>query len=287
MDSSRNYLKNHLLKGRYSMDNMINRAKELLSSGTVDVVVGYGKGTVENRTRAIFITKPEDTTKLIYNEHCKQNLAVYLTKNELFHHFKKFGIVATKYTMRAILQIASEEQIKEENLVVLALDDKSAMTELNGFAAMEQFVTELDNEIGQKEKDIIAKIDAMTMAEKWEFWEQELSKCFKCYACRQACPMCYCNRCMVECNQPQWVHVPAHKLGNLEWHFMRAMHLAGRCVNCGDCARACPMEIPLNLLTYKLIEPIKNDFGAVAGLQAKMESVLSAYKIGDRESFIR
>ncbi|MFN8257392.1 MAG: 4Fe-4S dicluster domain-containing protein [Bacteroidales bacterium] len=269
------------------MDSLINRAKELLSSTTVNVVVGYGKGTVESRTRALFITKADDAGNLIYNEHCVQNLAVYLTKNELLHHYKKIGVVANKYTLRAILQIASEEQVKEENLVVLAVDENGSMTELTDFSAMEDFVASMDHEIGQNEKEIIAKIDAMTIAERWDFWEQELSKCFKCYACRQACPMCYCNRCMVECNQPQWVHVPAHKLGNLEWHFMRAMHLAGRCVNCGDCARACPMDIPLNLLTYKLIEPIKNDFGAVAGLQAKMESVLSTYKITDKEGFIR
>ncbi len=269
------------------MDSLINKAKELLSSAAVDVVIGYGKGTIEDRTRAIFITKPEDAEKLIFNENCKQNLAVYLTKNEVLHHYKKIGIVATKYVLRAILQIASEEQIKDDNLIVLAVDGANGMVELKGFDAIEQHVANQDHNITDKEKEIIAKINAMTMEEKWKFWEQELSKCFKCYACRQACPMCYCNRCMVECNQPQWVHVPAHGLGNLEWHFMRAMHLAGRCVNCGDCARACPMDIPLNLLTYQLIEPIKEDFGAVAGLQAKMESVLSSYKLTDKESFIK
>ena len=269
------------------MDNLINKAKELLSSSTVDVVIGYGKGTVEDRTRAIFITKPEQADKLIYNANCKQNLAVYLTKNEIQHHYKKIAIVATKPVLRAILQIASEEQIKEDKLVVLGIDEKGQMIELNGFLAIEQHLATIDHAITEKEKEIIAKIDAMSVEEKWKFWENELSKCFKCYACRQACPMCYCNRCMVECNQPQWVHVPAHGLGNLEWHFMRAMHLAGRCVNCGDCARACPMEIPLNLLTYQLIEPIKADFGAVAGLQAKMESVLSSYKLTDKESFIK
>ena len=176
------------------MDNIINRAKELLSTATVDVVVGYGKGTVENRTRALFITKPDDASKLIYNDFCKQNLAVYLTKNELLHHYKKIGVVANKYTLRAIIQIASEEQIKDDSLVVLALDDKASMTELKGFEAMEQFVAGLDHEIGQSEKEMIAKIDGMTTEERWDFWEQELSKCFKCYACRQACPMCYCNR---------------------------------------------------------------------------------------------
>ena len=268
------------------MDSLITKAKELLNSGSADVVIGYGKGSAENRTRAIFIDKPEKTDQLIYNEHCKQNLAVYLTKNEVLHHYKKIAVVAAKSTLRAILQLTSEEQIIENKLIVIGLDENGQLQDFIGFDDIEKYLSGLNHDITDAEKAVIAKIDAMSVEERWAFWEKELSKCIKCYACRQACPMCYCNRCMVECNQPQWVHVPAHGLGNLEWHFMRAMHLAGRCVNCGDCARACPMEIPLNLLTYKLIEPIKNDFGAIAGLQAKMESVLSSYKVGDKEHFI-
>jgi ferredoxin len=269
------------------MDNLITKAKELLSSGAVDVIIGYGKGSVEQKTRAIFVNKAEKADQLFYNEYCKQNLAVYLTKNEVLHHYKKIGIIAAKTTLRAILQIASEEQITENKLVVLSVDENGQLVQHNGFESIEKYLENLDHDISEQEKAVIAKIDAMSVEERWAFWEKEFSKCIKCYACRQACPMCYCNRCMVECNQPQWVHVPAHGLGNLEWHFMRAMHLAGRCVNCGDCARSCPMEIPLNLLTYKLIEPIKNDFGAVAGLQAKMESVLSSYKVTDKEHFIK
>ena len=93
----------------------------------------------------------------------------------------------------------------------------------------------------------------MGLEQRRQFWEEQFSRCLKCYACRAACPLCYCSRCTVECNQPQWIPVPAHDLGNLEWNVMRAMHLAGRCVNCGDCSRACPVGIPLYLLNQELI----------------------------------
>lgn len=269
------------------MDNIRKKAKELLESAKVNVVIGYGKGTEENRTRAIFITKASDADKLIFNENCKQNLAVYITKNEVTHHYKKIALIATQSVLRTILQLSSEEQVKEENIVVLGVDDKGGLLEFENFKSIEDYLNNKDIDITASEKEKIAKIDAMSVQEKWEYWQKEIGKCFKCYACRQACPLCYCNRCMVECNQPQWVHVAAHGLGNLEWHFMRAMHLAGRCVNCGDCARACPMDIPLNLLTYKLIAQIKDDFGMYAGMQAKMESVLSSYKSADKEHFIK
>lgn len=67
---------------------------------------------------------------------------------------------------------------------------------------------------------------------------------------------------------------------------MRAMHIAGRCVNCGACAKACPLDIPLNLLTYKLIEDINEKFGVFAGTNATAEYALSTYKPEDKENFI-
>jgi ferredoxin len=99
--------------------------------------------------------------------------------------------------------------------------------------------------------------------------------------------LCYCSRCTVECNQPQWIPVPAHDLGNLEWNVMRAMHLAGRCVDCGDCSRACPVGIPLHLLNRKLISEVFTHFNARSGTAAKAENAMSVFKPNDAEDFIK
>ena len=61
------------------MVELIKRAKELLESGTVKVVIGYEEGT-RNKTRALFVEKPEDADKLIFDSRCIQNLAAYVTK---------------------------------------------------------------------------------------------------------------------------------------------------------------------------------------------------------------
>jgi ferredoxin len=81
--------------------------------------------------------------------------------------------------------------------------------------------------------------------------------------------------------------VPAHDLGNLEWNVMRAMHLAGRCVNCGDCSRACPAGIPLHLLNQKLIKEVAAAFGFCSGMAAKADNAMSTFKPNDPEDFIR
>lgn len=263
------------------MDNLRKKAKELLDAGTVKVIIGYGEGTA-GRARAIFVTKPENTDKLIYNDNCLNNLAVYLTKHEV-KHLGKMAIVATLPVMRSILQIASEKQVNDGDIVVLGINAEGKYLELADFKAIEDYVKTQPRDIKPEEKEMLAKIEAMTMEERWAFWQNEFSKCFKCYACRQTCPMCFCVRCNVENNNPQWIPVPAHQLGNMEWHVMRAMHLAGRCINCGECAKACPVDIPLNLLTYTLIDQIKEEFDSEAGISAGADSVLSSYKNDDKE----
>lgn len=267
------------------MENVRKKAKELLESKSVNVIIGYGEGS-DNLTRPVFIRKPELTSQLIYDERCVQNLAFFLMKHEV-KHMGKAGIIAPLTVMRSILQVTSECQLKEENIVVLGVDEKANLIEFNNFSDVEKYISSASLDLPAKEKDVIEKIEAMPAEERWAFWTKELTKCIKCYACRAACPMCYCIRCQVEVNQPQWIIPEATPMGNLEWHLMRAMHLAGRCVNCGECARACPLDIPINLLTYRTVNTVKDKFGAMAGTSHSMESVLSSFKVDDKETFIR
>jgi len=267
------------------MDDLRKKAKELLESGSAKVIIGYGEGTA-GKTRAIFVTKPEDTEKLIFDNRCINNFAVYILKHEV-KHLGKRAIVATLPVLRSILQMASEKQIEDGELIILGISTDGKLLDLPDFKAVEDYVKSQKFDLTDEEKEAIKKIEAMPMEERWAFWQNELSKCFKCYACRQACPMCFCVRCNVENNQPQWIPVAAHQLGNFEWHLMRAMHLAGRCINCGECAKACPLDIPLNLLTYNLIEEVEGDFNSQAGLSASADSVLSTYKTDDKEHFIQ
>lgn len=267
------------------MEALRNNARELLASGTVSVVIGYGENADRSKVRAVFVQNPDGADRLIADARCEQNLAVYLLKPEV----KKLGrpaLMANVSTLRTILQLASENQIVEDSLVVLGFTTQGELLDLPTFKAIEEYVATAPI-ISPEDKERVAEIDHMTPEERWAFWQEELSRCIKCYACRAACPLCYCSRCTVECNQPQWIPVPSHEVGDLHWHIMRAMHLAGRCVNCGECARACSLDIPLNLLTLKLAEEIQQDFGAVAGQSATAEFALSMFKADDKENFIK
>lgn len=267
------------------MDDIIKKAKELLESQAAGVVIGYGLSK-DGNVRAIFPRKAEDAEKLVFNEKCTQNLAVYLMKHEVKHMGKK-AIVATVPVMRSILQLASESQLKEDEVVIIPVSPDGKLLDFSGFKAIEEYLAGQNLSMTENELAVLAGLEGMTVQERWEYWQNELNRCFKCYACRAACPMCYCTRCFVEVNNPQWIPVSANEIGNFEWHLLRGIHLAGRCINCGECGRACPLEIPIHLFTYKMVKDVQEDFQVTAGLKADMPSLLSSYKLEDKETFIR
>jgi ferredoxin len=265
------------------MDELRNRVKELLETSAVKVVIGYENGS-DRKTRALFVEDPKDAERLIFDSRCIMNLASYLTKTEV-RNKGKMGITATLPVMRAVIQLASEFQVNDGNLMVLGITPESKMIEFKSLSEVESFVHKFQIEVDSKYREMLDKIDKMAPSARWNFWIKELSPCFKCYACRAACPMCYCHRCTVEFNQPQWIPVPSHELGNLEWHIMRAIHLAGRCVDCDACYNACPLAIPLNLLTKRMLIDAKEHFGGYQP-SIKADHLMSTYKPEDKDNFI-
>ncbi|MFN8239660.1 MAG: 4Fe-4S dicluster domain-containing protein [Bacteroidales bacterium] len=266
------------------MDSLISKAQQLLESKSVGVVIGYETGKT-GVVRPAFITDQSKAGKLMFDKRCIQNLAVYLSKPEV-KSLGKMAIVATLPVMRSILLLISEQQVIPGNIIVLGISEEGKLLEFADLEVMEKYVEKCDLSNPPQFRDLLEKLASMTAAERFEYWQKELSKCIKCYACRQACPMCYCTRCSVEVNQPQWIPVKANIHGNMEWHILRAMHLAGRCVSCGECGRACPVGIPCNLLTMHLVDTVHDSFKVYAGTSVKMSSVLSTYEPNDKESFI-
>ncbi len=200
------------------MNNLNTKARELLETKAVNVVIGYESGPT-GIVRPAFITDPAKADKLIYDEHCIQNLAVYLTKPEV-KKLGKMAIVATLPVMRSIMMLISEQQITADNFVVLGISSDGKLLDIPDISVMQGYIEKSDLGNPARDKELLAELNKMSPEEKFKWWQNELSKCIKCYACRQACPLCYCTRCFVEVNQPQWIQVQSNTYGNMEWHIL-------------------------------------------------------------------
>jgi len=132
----------------------------------------------------------------------------------------------------------------------------------------------------------VAELSSRDAGDRWEHFSDEMSRCIRCYACRSACPMCYCTRCFVDDTGPRWVGRGTGVGDVLSFHLMRVMHLAGRCVECGACERACPMDIDLAALNRKSCADVERLFGYRAGLSPDAPAPLSAFDPGDPQDFM-
>jgi len=264
---------------------LIEKAKQLLETGAVKAVLGFEPGTHGGRRPAI-VRRAERAARLVFDPGCAQNLASYVTRKEV-KRLGRLAVTARPDTLRALLQLMAERQLREEDVLALAVDAGGQVVELETAQAMEEHLALEPKELPARDRELMDRLRRMTREERWAFWQKELSRCVKCYACRNSCPMCYCEHCTMDCNRPQWVPVPSHALGNLEYHMVRAMHLAGRCVECGDCGRACPVGIPVHLLTFNAEESVHAQFGQRAGASAKLDYALSTFRPDDKETFIR
>jgi ferredoxin len=133
----------------------------------------------------------------------------------------------------------------------------------------------------------VDKIETMPPENKWKYFDNLLSACIRCYACRNACPLCYCPTCFVDESRPQWVGKTNDPIDTRTFHFLRAFHCAGRCTDCGSCERACPVGINVRTFTKKLEKDCKELFDWEAGLTLDIRPPLDVYNINDPEDFIK
>ena len=129
---------------------------------------------------------------------------------------------------------------------------------------------------------LLEEVEAMSAEERLAWWRRQMSLCIRCYACR----LCYCHQCFVEDNKPQWLDKSVAPENNLHYHIIRAIHLAGRCIECGECSRVCPVGIPVDVLNNVLSRDFAERFGYVAGETAETQPALTQYERDDKEDFI-
>lgn len=177
----------------------------------------------------------------------------------------------------------------DDKAVELAYEDYVAERCLNCKSRKHVVYDELlgdDGEVLDSNRfDEVARIEAMSEDERFAFWQNELSRCIRCNACRDVCPACTCENCVFD-NPNSGVEnkAAANSFEEKMFHIVRAFHVAGRCTDCGECSRVCPQHIPLHLLNRKFIKDINSFYGSYqAGAEEGSRAPLVNYTKGDIE----
>jgi len=293
------------------MKELRDLARSLLTSGEVQMVLGWEDG--RRGARPAFITSPHDADRLIFDTRCVHNLATYLNpRRPQVTGLGKIAMIVKGCDVKAVAGLLREAQLTRDRIVLIgvrcggvleepALPAAAPLTPQTVaprcFGCDNREPKLFDHLVGDAQPeppapamtidDRIASLDAMTPEARWQYWTDQFSKCVRCYACRQVCPMCVCERCIADKTMPQWIETSSHPRGNLAWNMVRALHLAGRCVGCGECERFCPVGIPLSLLNRKLQQTVQERFEYVVGDDPEMPAPIGDYRPDDSQEFIK
>jgi coenzyme F420-reducing hydrogenase delta subunit/ferredoxin len=286
--------------------NLRKAASEVLSRNRAGVVIGYGAGTLENQTIPVLVTDTADCDKLEWGHGCRNNLGTYI--GSALQDHDRVAVVAKTCDLGALSGLIREGQVRRDQVLVIGVQcpgihngpelaskclactgDPHPICDLvvtvRGVHESCEDPTAATLETPDARDEQIAYLESLPHEERWKYWQRQFSRCLRCYACRAACPMCYCSSCIAEKHRPQWVPTSIDSVGNSAWNIIRAVHLAGRCSGCDECARVCPADIRLDLINRKLALEVERQYGKV-GLDPEQKTALVDFRMEDSEEFI-
>jgi ferredoxin len=276
-------------------------AKRWLEGEEVKYIIGYeaGRGA---ETKVVFARKPGDADRLVWNTMCVNNLTLFLVE-EMQRKLARgeepdtrpVGIVVKPCDSKTIVELMKEHIVPRERVKIIGLTCEGVCDtkKLIGTESEPPAVTDAtiagkctvcthhnpliaDVVVGEAVPETItddysevAELEAMSPEERWAFW------------------VCYCEECVFDREKPyRWNEKSVQLPENTFYHLVRAMHLAGRCVDCGECERVCPVDIPIRKINRFLEKKAKERYGVEPGVDPEADSMFGTCDTADPEEFI-
>jgi formate dehydrogenase (coenzyme F420) beta subunit len=255
----RNKLRSH------KEDDMQEQVKEWLEQGKVDFFLGYK--IIEGHPLPHFFSKENlDEVNELITGQVRYPLEKIATKTAALHPDMKIGLLVRDCNQRALNVLYVWNQLNPENVETISVNCcPSKLKEHADCSYLEpQKAGPYKKKVGVDNNMDLEEVDAYDQQERFTRWIYEFQKCIKCYGCRNICPVCFCKECSLE-------HDDLINTGDLPpeipiFHLVRAVHMAGRCIDCGLCEDACPVDIPLRLLYKKVNEIVADVFDYQTGI---------------------
>jgi len=247
---------------------MNNKVKAWLEDGTIDIFLGYKE--IDHHPLPYCFTRERldevDDLVLSPARYSLEKIATHMAEEE---PDIKIGMLARDCNSRALNVLYLWNQLNPDNVSTLNVNCcPSRLKEHGDCSYLEpEIVGAYKRQVGVDNNLALEDLEAYGQTERLDRWMYEFQKCIKCYGCRNICPVCFCKECSLEHDElvrtgPLLPDVPV-------FHMVRAVHMAGRCIDCGLCEAACPMDIPLRLLYQKVSQIVMNLFDYKTGTSAE------------------
>ncbi len=272
-------------------------ASKLFNESKIDYFVGYRKNTFDDNQVPVLITGPEEVSKLVFTDKSVFNLTNYLKTDHTKR--KRVGIVVKGCDSRALNLLLTEKQVKRENLYIVGVCCEGVMNEKGEKAqnCLECVMPDpvvydemLGTASGKKEYQVNVDIKALAekaLSERADFFEEIFEHCIRCNACRHSCPLCYCAKCCIDQETSSLYNGSNTASGAMHALMTWSLHLAGRCVDCRNCEKACPSHLPLHLLHKQNEMVIYENFQQhLAGMEKDDRGAFYKYSLSDPDDFI-
>lgn len=275
------------------------RTRSLFEDGTITCLIGWEAGRFDNTTTPVFIRDASQAERLVYNDYCVNILSKYpLSETETE---AKIGVCVRGCDSRGINLMLKDGQIEREKLYLIgipcdgmkqadtgeALKKCAECTHRNPVVYDELLGTMVEEQEQPDRFAEIERIESLSADERYDYWVDVFSKCIRCKACRDVCPCCTCKECFTDQTAVGWQGKETTLAENQNYGITRMFHAGERCIECGECERICPQNLPLMHINRKVIKDAQDIFGSyTAGIDDCTPSPLDQYSLDDLEEFM-
>ena len=268
----------------------------LFDEDKIDLVFAYTDGDLGDGALIPFIARSaDDVDRIKWGDRCWQNLAPYLHGRK-----ERVAILAKACDARAVVQFIIENQLERDKVFIIGVDCPG-MADADGaprpgcgectVRIAPVFDARIEDDRvtkGEPIKGTVPLIGAPCVpgdssSGSLDRFREEIDKCILCYSCRQACYGCYCKTCFIQRDMPDWQPAEIDAGTKMTFHIGRAMHLAGRCVECGACEAACASDVNVRYIIKEATDFIEEMYDYKTGMDFDATQAMLTHKFEDKE----
>ncbi len=185
----------------------------------------------------------------------------------------KVALVCRRCDEKALAELAKRGIVDDSGIVRIGLACSKEQVEMCRCSDCVPDHVDIGEPAEPCPEDMLASdISSMSTEDRAAFWMRQFRKCNKCFGCTLNCPVCFCDDCVLE----ERTYVAEHGIPpGFAFHLIRSFHLADKCVECGECERSCPADIPLLTLRKMVNRDMKDMFGFASGDKERKSPLLT------------